>query len=612
MTPLREAFVLPGLFLTVALLGGLRVTDSIHLVHPSLTAVVLGIVLVGALGRSGIFVPAAFMDAARRPVENVTGLVVLLAVFAASTQTIALLLPDRGLLHAAFAVFLFVQFLSLSAARIDRTGMLRSLFVLLGSFFVLRYIVLESLYDPDGGALKRVLTALMSGVTLGGIEYQPNAPVTGYVACATLGLFVTGLVLLPPAPAPPSTALTRTVTGLPVPLVILALSAAAVTACVDAGPNVAQSGPGGAAEQARQQRDALLAAARVWTAPRFPPAQVDLGTNPDGPGRFDEHEEVDCRLSLEEVGGLTSKFNCELPDGTVVKVKYGAANPELHAEVAATRLLTALGFAADRMYVVRGVTCRGCPFAPFRALRCYQATGLTWPCFPAGIDFERSRRFDPVVIERRIPGRAIAAFSGQGWAWYELDAIDPARGGSPREEVDAFKLLAVFLAHWDNKAENQRLICPDGSDLPGDGCARPIAMMQDVGATFGPAKLDLHQWKRTPIWADPGSCRVSMEELLWDGGTFPEQHISEGGRLFLLRLLEQLSPAQLDRLFSGARVPLYPAMTVESASAAAWTSAFLDKVRQIREAGPCPALQPQDTAASGSGSPRHRPSAPRG
>ena len=587
MTPLREAFLLPGLFLTVTLLGGLRVGDTIRLLPPSLPAIVIAVVLVGALVRARVVVPDALLGAERTPIENLCGAVVLLTLLAASAQAVNLVTPERGLLHFAFVVFLFVQVLSLSAAAVDRTGMLRSLFVLLGAAFVLRFVVLENLYAADGGTLKRVLTALMAGVTLGGVEYQPNAPVTGYIAFATLALFLTGLVLLPSRRGSGSSALTRSVRDdflVPAAVLLLAVGAGACGGEREGGNR--GDGPRDESRPAAARRDAMLAAARVWLPPPVPPSAADLGANPDGPGGFAEDEDVECRLVVERVGGLTPKFNCQLADGSTVKVKYGLSNAELYAEVAATRLLSALGFPADRMYVVRSVRCAGCPRFPYRALRCLAATGRQWPCFPGGVDFDESRTFDPAVIERRLVGRKIEALPDQGWAWFELNAVDPSSGGSSRAEVDALKLLAVFLAHWDNKAENQRLICRPDDERP-DGCAAPLAMMQDVGATFGPQKLDLHNWRSTPVWLDPRTCLVSMEHLPWQGATFPEQRISEEGRLFLLRLIEQLSASQIEALFDGSRVVRYESVIAESRSAKAWTAAFLDKVRQIREGGPC-------------------------
>jgi hypothetical protein len=197
MTPVREAVTLPALFLTVALLGGLRISDAVRLLPPSLTALVLAVFLLATLIRGGVLVPAALMHGARSGIENLSGAVVLLTLFAASAQALSLLLPERGLLHAAFAIFLACQLMTMNAAGPARTGLLRSLLVLFGSLFVLRHVLIEALYAPQGGLLHRVLTTLMSGATLGGIAYDPNTPATGYVALFVLALYVTGLVLLP-------------------------------------------------------------------------------------------------------------------------------------------------------------------------------------------------------------------------------------------------------------------------------------------------------------------------------------------------------------------------------------------------------------------------------
>jgi hypothetical protein len=112
-------------------------------------------------------------------------------------------------------------------------------------------------------------------------------------------------------------------------------------------------------------------------------------------------------------------------------------------------------------------------------------------------------------------------------------------------------------------------------------------MLHDLGASLGPTKLDLHNWRSVPVWADPRSCRVSMEHLPWGGGTFPEQQLSEEGRRFLLGLLEQLSLEQLQDLFTGARIEWSEGIMAEGRLPAAWAAAFQDKVRQIREGGPC-------------------------
>ena len=50
-------------------------------------------------------------------------------------------------------------------------------------------------------------------------------------------------------------------------------------------------------------------------------------------------EEIACRFLLTDATGTTPKFDCELPSGERVKVKYGTT-PEISGEIAASRLLT--------------------------------------------------------------------------------------------------------------------------------------------------------------------------------------------------------------------------------------------------------------------------------
>jgi len=352
----------------------------------------------------------------------------------------------------------------------------------------------------------------------------------------------------------------------------------------------ASAGADGAAldaDRARALRDESLASARVWQAPTAPISEVNFRANPAGPDGFDVDDEVVCRFQVRTVGGTTPKFYCELAPGRPIKVKYGA-NAELHAEVAASRLLSALGFGADRMFIVRKVGCAGCPSFPFQSLRCLDRVGLKSACFPGGIDYDRTIDFDLVVLERKVEGRVIEAVEDQGWSWFELDGIDPARGGSSRAEVDALRLMAVFLAHWDNKGPNQRLICRPGADRPDGGCSQPFAIMQDLGATFGPTKIDLHNWRQGRIWQDRPTCTVSMKHLPWEGATFPDQQISESGRQLLGGLLQQLSEQQLRDLFDGSRVTSHDQLTAESRHADAWVRVFKDKRKQISDGTRCP------------------------
>ena len=585
MSIVREAVVLPLLFLTVTLLGGLRLGSPVRFVPPPLIAIVVGLLTLAALIQAAVLEPRDFIGAHRKPPERTSGVVVLLALGAASVQVFTLLTPDRGLLHLLFGAFFLIQLLTTLAGTSGRTALLRSLTVLFGAAFVLRYIVLESLYAPTGGTLARVLTVLIEGVSLGALQYEPAAPATGYLAFLALGLYLVGLFLLraPPVGAGlvPRSSSTAAIVR------VLVLCALAGTLGCRQQARVQESGEtiAAAGRVSSEVRERDLRRARVWRAPAIDPARAVLGQNPPD---FPDGQDLTCRFVLHHVGGRTPKFHCTLPGGEVVKVKYGAGNGELHGEVVATRLLAALGFSADQMLAVHSVRCIGCPVAPFQTLRCLKQVGWTAVCAPGGFGSDRARTFAPAVIERRLPGRVIEATEDQGWAWFELDRIDQAAGGSPPADVDALRLFAVVLGHWDNKSENQRLVCPAGQDGPGGSCAEPVAVMQDVGATFGPLKLDLPNWRATPVWQDPAACRVSMKTLPFGGGTFPDRQISEAGRAMLLHLLERLPDAELAELFTASGATAYDSVNGEGRRTEAWVAAFRDKVGQIRAAGPCP------------------------
>jgi hypothetical protein len=338
--------------------------------------------------------------------------------------------------------------------------------------------------------------------------------------------------------------------------------------------------------------DDALRRAQVWIGPATRDVEAKLGENPGGPDAFPSNQVVTCRFKPGGVSGSTPKFDCELDRGEKVKVKYGRDNAEVYSEVVASRLLTALGFPADRMYVIDRVRCYGCPPDPFVGLECLNEGASIDVCFP-NLDYQAYQEFESAVIERPFEGRRIETSKERGWKWDELGKIDVAAGGASLAEVDALRLLAIFLNHWDNKAKNQRLLCLGEADPPGRAfdprpCGRPLAMVQDLGGTLGPDKLDLTNWAKSPVWADAATCAVSMRSLPYEGSTFPDTQISEEGRRFLAERLNQLSAQQIRDLFEGARIQRYPHKDPAAADVENWVRAFQDKVRAIRDRAPCP------------------------
>jgi hypothetical protein len=290
----------------------------------------------------------------------------------------------------------------------------------------------------------------------------------------------------------------------------------------------------------------------------------------------------DCRYEPEATSGTTPKFDCTLASGETVKVKYGP-NPEIPAEIAATRLLSRLGFAADDVSLAARVRCFGCPRSPYRSRQMaewfFLAGVLDW-----FLDFREYAEFTHVAVERKLDARAFEIGAFKGWGFYELPQIDPARGGASRDDVDALRLVAVFLAHWDNKTSNQRLVCLEDrrgdSDAP---CGAPLVMLQDLGATFGPRKTDYLGWRHAPLWRDAEGCAVSMQQLPYRGATFSDDVvISEGGRRLVADRLGAMTRAEIEALFLDARFPDPDTRQFGSPRVGPWADVFQDRVAAIR------------------------------
>jgi hypothetical protein len=324
-----------------------------------------------------------------------------------------------------------------------------------------------------------------------------------------------------------------------------------------------------------------IARAQVWSPTNV--RAMDIRTGPAGKGAFPPQATVTCDYVAKQLSGGSPKFAC-VANGEELKVKFsapatgyiaGQSNAEVFAEVAATRLLWALGFGADRMYPVR-VICRKCP----------ETLG--------GIARENDERlFDPATIERKMPGREFEPDSS--WSWTELDAVDPQQGGAPLAHRDALKLLAVFLQHTDTKPQQQRLLCLD-ERVPAEGpttdCERPFMMTSDLGLTFGKANLmnsngkgmNFVAWAATPVWkAGTEGCVGDLPKSFT--GTLKDPVISEAGRAFLAGLLMQLSDDQIRALFEVSRVTLRlrdPAKAKSGfASVEEWTDVFKRKRAEI-------------------------------
>ena len=204
------------------------------------------------------------------------------------------------------------------------------------------------------------------------------------------------------------------------------------------------------------------------------------------------------------------------------------------------------------------------------------------------VNYEKYDDFTWVARERKFPARPIETKELEGWAFFELDKVDQSRGGGPRAHVDALRLMAILLAHWDNKSENQRFVCLSSNWPEKRPCPEPFLLLQDVGATFGPSKVNVKEWEKMSMWRDRPSCAVSMRDLPYNGATFNDSRVTEAGRQFFGKLLSQLSDRQLADLFAGARFDQKRGLFSATDPVSEWVRVFKAKVRAITDGPPCP------------------------
>jgi len=341
--------------------------------------------------------------------------------------------------------------------------------------------------------------------------------------------------------------------------------AMAVAVCCAAtyAPAIREATAASTKSSQRLRRLEAIHHAQVWKATNV--RSMDLQAGPQGPEAFKPNETVTCDFVERPHGrGSTPKFSCVTASGHELKVRYGKTNGEVYAQVAATRLLWALGFWANRMYPVK-VACAGCPADPFKDRHAAAPANIT--------------TFDPATIDVKPDGETVETKPDEGWSWDELDQVDEKAGGAPRAQRDALTLLAVLMQHSSNKAINQRVLCLDPP-----GCAHTVMMISDVGKTFGRANalnnddraaVNFKEWSRQPIWNGSTGCVGDLPRS-WSG-TLRNPQVGEAGRRFLSDLLAQLTDTQLHDLFEVSRfTERDPTATIDD-----WVNAFKHKRTEI-------------------------------
>lgn len=196
---LLDFVLLPTLFLTVALLGGLRIgaeSRTFIFIAPPLITLLLAVLSMLLFIRGGLLRLHQWVGSDLPPLTNVAHIWMFITIFFATAQAFNSVLPELGLLHWLFSFFFLWTLWNNQFSSFDARRLVRSLAILFGTAFVLKHMLLASLYSPESGWLKRVAGTLLQGVALGTLDAPAFAPATGYIAFFTLALYVAGLIVL--------------------------------------------------------------------------------------------------------------------------------------------------------------------------------------------------------------------------------------------------------------------------------------------------------------------------------------------------------------------------------------------------------------------------------
>lgn len=194
-------FVLPLIFLTAALLGGLRLNGfdgSFVFLKPALLCLIFASVMLVLFFRSGLIRLDGWFSESFEMTKNAANAAVLLSLFAATVQLFNSLLPEQGLPFWIVAFCFFWTLWNNLFADFDTKKLLQSLGGLFGLAFVVKYLVLANLTAPTSESWLRSIIENPARETFTWLLDLPRFSAgTGYIQFFTVMLYLIGLFLLP-------------------------------------------------------------------------------------------------------------------------------------------------------------------------------------------------------------------------------------------------------------------------------------------------------------------------------------------------------------------------------------------------------------------------------
>ncbi|MDQ4123859.1 MAG: hypothetical protein M3209_20665, partial [Acidobacteriota bacterium] len=192
--------LLPLVFLTVALLGGLRVgaeRQNFIFIPPPLVCLILASLLMLLFLRGRLIFFGNWISHDFPLLTNAANGITLLTLFFASAQALNSALPESGFLFWLFSFFFLWTLWNNLFSEFDAKRLLRSLAVLFGTAFLLKHLILAAFAAPEESGWYKLINYIFEGIPRAVLGIPNFAPATGYISFFALALYVLGLLSLP-------------------------------------------------------------------------------------------------------------------------------------------------------------------------------------------------------------------------------------------------------------------------------------------------------------------------------------------------------------------------------------------------------------------------------
>ncbi len=205
-TAIRNYLFLPFIFLTVALLGGLRLSvdaSAFLFIKPPLICLIFAAILLILFFRANLIKLDGWFSESFSTLTNLANAGILFTLFAASAQIFNSLLPESGLPFWTFAFCFFWTLWNNLFADFDVKKLLQSLGGLFGLAFVVKYLILANLTAPTSESwIQGILQNPSKEIFTWVLDLPRYSHGTGYIQFFTIAFYLVGVFLVKPEMTP--------------------------------------------------------------------------------------------------------------------------------------------------------------------------------------------------------------------------------------------------------------------------------------------------------------------------------------------------------------------------------------------------------------------------